>query len=47
VSENIVWYYREPFDEVAKIRDLLAFYDEQVEVTIDGVVQPQPASPWS
>jgi uncharacterized protein (DUF427 family) len=47
VSENIVWYYREPFDEVSKIRDLLAFYDEQVEVTIDGVVQPQPASPWS
>jgi uncharacterized protein (DUF427 family) len=47
VRENIVWYYQEPFDEVAKIRDLLAFYDEQVEVTIDGVVQPQPASPWS
>ena len=47
LREDIVWYYPEPFDEVAKIRDLLAFYDEQVEVTIDGVVQAQPATPWS
>lgn len=47
VSENIVWHYPEPFDEVAKIRDLLAFFDEKVEVTIDGTVQPRPETAWS
>ena len=47
VHENIVWYYTDPFDEVSKIRDLLAFFDEKVEVIVDGVVQPTPVTAWS
>jgi uncharacterized protein (DUF427 family) len=47
VHENIVWCYTDPFDEVSKIRDLLAFFDEKVEVIVDGVVQPTPVTAWS
>ena len=31
VSENAVWGYPEPFDEVAAIRDFVAFYWDRVE----------------
>jgi uncharacterized protein (DUF427 family) len=30
-SENAVWGYREPFDEVAAIRGYLAFYRDRVD----------------
>jgi uncharacterized protein (DUF427 family) len=37
------WSYRAPFEEVARIGDLVSFYPEQVTVTIDGVkVEPVP-----
>jgi uncharacterized protein (DUF427 family) len=29
--ENIVWYYSEPFPESAKIKGLIAFYNEKVD----------------
>lgn len=39
--ENIVWFYPAPYDECAKIKGLVAFYNEKVDaVLIDG----QPAS---
>lgn len=32
--ENAVWGYEDPFDEVAKIRGHVAFYADQVELTV-------------
>jgi len=43
--EDIVWTYADPLPEVAKIRDLLCFYDEKVDaVILDGRDAPKPGS---
>ncbi|MBX3262890.1 MAG: DUF427 domain-containing protein [Labilithrix sp.] len=34
-GENAVWSYERPYDEVASIRDALAFYPDRVVVRID------------
>jgi uncharacterized protein (DUF427 family) len=33
---DVVWYYPEPLAEADSIRNLLAFYDERVELEVDG-----------
>jgi uncharacterized protein (DUF427 family) len=33
---DVVWYYPEPFADAAGIKDLLAFYNERVELEVDG-----------
>jgi acyl-CoA thioesterase II len=35
VEANLVWAYREPFDEVAGIKGLVAFYQERVRIEIE------------
>jgi uncharacterized protein (DUF427 family) len=45
--DAVVWSYPEPNSAVAPIAGRLAFFVEQAEHEIDGVVQPTPASPWS
>ncbi len=47
VAENIVWGYETPIPETPKIAGLLCFYDEKVDVTIDGVKQERPRTKWS
>jgi len=39
VTKDIVWFYRTPLIEVAGIKGLMAFYDEKVDVWVDGVKQ--------
>ena len=41
--ENIVWYYPDPIPEIPKIKGLLSFYNERVDVYVDGERQPEPA----
>jgi uncharacterized protein (DUF427 family) len=41
VHENVVWQYRTPLPESQKIAGLLAFYDERLDVDVDGVRQPR------
>ncbi|KAF9813517.1 hypothetical protein IEO21_05554 [Rhodonia placenta] len=45
--ENIVWWYRVPQPECVDIKGFVAFYDEKVDVWVDGELQPRPRSPWS
>ena len=33
---NAAWSYRAPFEEVARIADLVSFYPEKVAITLDG-----------
>lgn len=44
---GLAWSYSEPFPAVGRIKDRVAFYDELVDVTVDGVPQPRPVSPFS
>jgi uncharacterized protein (DUF427 family) len=36
VRENLVWSYENPIPAVAGIAGLMSFYNDQVELTIDG-----------
>jgi uncharacterized protein (DUF427 family) len=45
--EDIAWSYPTPLPESQKIAGLIAFYDEKVDVFVDGVRHEQPAGPVS
>jgi uncharacterized protein (DUF427 family) len=47
VSENIVWYYPFPLLEVSKIQNMLSFYNEKVDLYVDGVKEEKPKTHWS
>lgn len=46
-ATDLVWYYADPLPEVGRIRDLLCFFNEKVEIELDGELQAQPETPWS
>ena len=45
--ENLAWHYPDPVREAAPIRDLHCFYNERVDIRIDGVPQDRPRTKWS
>jgi uncharacterized protein (DUF427 family) len=47
VLEDLVWFYPEPLNDAAPVRDLLAFYDEKVDVLVDGARRGRPHTEWS
>ncbi len=46
VKKNIVWSYPEPILENPKIKGLLCFFNERVDLYIDGELQERPPTPW-
>jgi uncharacterized protein (DUF427 family) len=44
---DIVWSYPAPIPECPKIENLLSFYNERVDLYIDGVLQDRPITPFS
>ena len=47
LAEDIVWSYPAPIPEAPKLENLLAFYNEKTDITVDGVLQERPATKWS
>ncbi len=47
VHEDVVWYYPSPIPEIPKIEHHLCFFNERVDIEVDGVPQERPQSPWS
>jgi uncharacterized protein (DUF427 family) len=47
VHRDLAWSYDAPFRESAPIAGLVAFYDEKVDVYVDGLLQPRPRTPFS
>jgi uncharacterized protein (DUF427 family) len=45
--ENVVWHYPEPIAAAAKIRDNLSFFNEKVDLEVDGEPQERPKTQWS
>ena len=45
--DDIAWTYAKPEREVEPIRDRIAFYDEFVDIELDGESQARPVSPCS
>ncbi|CUR59222.1 conserved hypothetical protein [metagenome] len=44
---DVAWSYSAPLSAVEKVAGLVAFYNELVDLTVDGVPQPRPESPFS
>jgi uncharacterized protein (DUF427 family) len=47
VARNIVWSYQDPIPECPKIKGLLCFFNEKVDIYVDGALEPRPQTPWS
>ena len=46
-GRNIAWSYDRRFLDAAQIHGLISFFNERVDLTVDGVLQSRPVSPWS
>jgi uncharacterized protein (DUF427 family) len=47
VHEDLAWSYPAPLPESQKIAGLVSFYDEKVDVYVDGVLQERPSTKFS
>lgn len=45
--EDLVWYYPEPIPAAGKVRDHLCFFNEKVDLVVDGEPQERPRTQWS
>ncbi|MGI8533059.1 MAG: DUF427 domain-containing protein [Geodermatophilaceae bacterium] len=46
-GRDVCWTYERPLVDSAPITDLICFFDERVDVLVDGVAVPRAPSPWS
>ncbi|MFE3189110.1 DUF427 domain-containing protein [Nocardia sp. NPDC059240] len=44
---DLVWIYRTPLPESQKIAGFASFYNEKVDIWVDGEMQPRPKTPFS
>jgi uncharacterized protein (DUF427 family) len=44
---DVAWSYPDPIPECPRIAGLVSFYNEKVELTIDGEPVARPSTPWS
>jgi uncharacterized protein (DUF427 family) len=44
---DVAWTYRAPLREAAEVTDRIAFFNERVDVTVDGERLERPVTPWS
>ena len=44
---DIAWSYPDPQHDADRVRDLIAFFDERIDVTLDGARRARPVTPWS
>jgi uncharacterized protein (DUF427 family) len=47
LREDFVWIYRSPFPESQKIAGLACFYNERVDLYVDGELQQRPRTKFS
>jgi len=44
---DLAWAYRSPIPECTKIENLIAFFNERVDLEVDGERLERPLTPWS
>lgn len=47
LRQDLAWSYEEPLSDGVEVKDRITFFDEKVDVTVDGKPRPRPLSPWS
>jgi uncharacterized protein (DUF427 family) len=46
-EEALVWSYAEPLRDAAEITGRMAFFNERLDLVVDGVRSERPLTPWS
>jgi uncharacterized protein (DUF427 family) len=46
-EDDLVWSYPEPLRDAAEVTGLLAFFNERVDIVVDGMRLERPVTPWS
>jgi uncharacterized protein (DUF427 family) len=44
---DVAWTYRHPLHDAVPVQDMIAFFNERVDITVDGQPQQRPRTPWS
>ncbi len=44
---DLAWEYEQPLREASEVAGMVAFFDERVDVVLDGVRRDRPVTPWS
>jgi uncharacterized protein (DUF427 family) len=44
---DLAWTYREPLTDASRVGGLIAFFNERVDVVVDGQRSERPITPWS
>ena len=44
---DVAWTYRQPLHEAEPVTDRVAFFNERVDITVDGQRQQRPTTPFS
>jgi uncharacterized protein (DUF427 family) len=44
---DVAWTYRAPLREASEVTDWIAFFNERVDVFVDGERRERPVTPWS
>jgi uncharacterized protein (DUF427 family) len=45
--ENLIWSYEEPLREAAEITGLVSFFNEKVDIVVEGERSERPQTEWS
>src|SRR5581483_8942344 len=45
--QDILWSYPNPIAECPRIKGYLSFFNEKVDIYVDGERQPRPVTNWS
>lgn len=43
----IAWTYPEPLHDAGPVRDMVCFFNERTDITVDGELARRPVTPWS
>jgi uncharacterized protein (DUF427 family) len=46
-EDDVAWTYREPLREAAEVTGRIAFFNERVDILVDGTPMERPVTPWS
>ena len=46
-EDDVAWSYPEPLREAAEVTGRIAFFNERVDIVVDGTPLTRPITPWS
>ena len=44
---DVAWSFEQPHNYATAVGDLICFFNERVDITVDGTPVPRPQTPWS